>query len=208
MWSGSRVNQSSPTEQEIRDLPLLEWSNNKREPRKQSRSQNTAESDCLWRERKKLQFDWQKECQLGHIKMQNGSHTPPTPPSFSTAAMWIPNHGILITTQKIINVGELLATPFPAWASCLGHSKVRVQDCLKALPSSVTNAGDTPFPLTLFHVFLFPVYCTFQDLQVLLRTFEDNASLLESGAQDRDNRASAASLQPALARIQCCKLQL
>lgn len=104
--------------------------------------------------------------------------------------MWIPNHVILITTQKIIHVGELLAIPFPAWASCLGHSKVQVQDCPINLPSYLTDAGP-PFPIILFHVLLFPVYCTFQDLQVLLQTFEDDASLLERSAQDRDNRASS-----------------
>lgn len=113
--------------------------------------------------------------------MQNGSHTHPHPFS-STTSMWISNHHF--TMQKIIHVGELLAIPFPAWASCLGHSKVQVQDCLITLPSYVTDAGDTPFPVILFHVLLFPVYCTFQDLHVLLQTFEDNASLLERSAQD------------------------
>lgn len=37
---------------------------------------------------------------------------------------------------------------------------------------------------------------------------EDNASLLERSAQDRDNWASAASLQSALAMNQHCKLQI
>lgn len=32
--------------------------------------------------------------------------------------MWILNHGIMITTQKIIHVAELLAMLFPAWSSC------------------------------------------------------------------------------------------
>lgn len=63
---------------------------------------------------------------------------------------------------------------------------------------------DTLSPVMLFHGLLLPAYCTFQDLQVLLETFETNASLLERSTQDRDNPASAA----ALTKFQHCKLQL
>lgn len=85
--------------------------------------------------------------------MQNGSHTHPHPFS-STTSMWISNHHF--TTQKIIHVGELLAIPFPAWASCLGHSKVQVQDCLMTLPPFVTDAGEHTISCNIIPCFVVP----------------------------------------------------
>lgn len=180
MQSGKRVKQSFPTKQESRHVPLLEWW--KKDKQRNIKVYETSES-CSIFEESTTNFSLTELIQRVPTRTcHNAKQFPYLLTPFILHNFSVESKSYFEYYAKTIHVGELLAIPFPAWASCLGHSKVQVQDCLTNLPSYITDAGVTPFSVISFHILLFPVYCTFQDLQVVLQTFGDNASFSERSA--------------------------
>lgn len=144
-----------------------------------------------WTECKNFSLtEWYESCQLGRVKIHNGSptHTYPYPPQLSWGsegmAFWS------LCKQKFINRSLWQSHPY---LSCLLRLFQSTSPGLSHKPAILHCwCRDTLSSVTLFHVLLLSAYCTFQDLQVFLETFEANASLLERGTQDRDNSDSAA----------------
>lgn len=172
------------------------------------KKQSIVELQRLWRECKKLQFDWLIK-RVPTRTCQDAKWFPYPPPPFILHNFnvdpkswhfdyYAKNNSRRGASGNTLPCLSFLLRPFQSTSPGLSHKSAIVYHW---------GRGHT-ISCNTIPCFVVPIYCTFQDLQVLLQTFEDNASLLGKSAQDRDNWASAAFLQPALAMIQRCKLQL